>query len=203
MNTAILTLIRHGETAANTGGVWHGSTDTPLSERGRRQARRVGEHLLESGETFSHIYSSPLVRARHTAEAIDAGLGLGVAQEPGLSEYDLGSWEGKTYKELHKDYHLWERMKQDPDFAPHGGESPRQVVERYVSALTRIAHAHPGKRVIVVGHGGAFSMALAHLIEGSYTSWGRVMDNCAVSELWLEPNAELKQFNFTEHLAGI
>ena len=100
MNTAILTLIRHGETAANTGGVWHGSTDTPLSERGRRQARRVGEHLLESGETFSHIYSSPLVRARHTAEAIDAGLGLGVAQEPGLSEYDLGSWEGKDRKSV-------------------------------------------------------------------------------------------------------
>lgn len=94
-------------------------------------------------------------------------------------------------------------MKEDPDFAPHGGESPRQVVARYVSALTRIAHAHPGERVIVVGHGGAFSMALAHLIEGSYTSWGRVMDNCAVSELWLEPSAELKQFNFTDHLAGV
>jgi probable phosphoglycerate mutase len=203
VKTAILTLVRHGETAANTGGVWHGSTDTPLSPRGQQQARRVGEHLVETGEKFSHIYCSPLERARHTAEAIDAGLGLGVAQDPGLSEYDLGSWEGKTYKELHKDYHLWERMKEDPDFAPHGGESPSQVVERYVGSLRRIAAAHPGERVIVVGHGGAFSMALAHLVEGSYTSWGRVMDNCAVSELWLEPEPELKRFNFTDHLEGI
>lgn len=203
MNTAILTLIRHGETSANTGGVWHGSTDTPLSERGRRQAQRVGEHLVESGEKFCHIYSSPLSRARDTAESIDAGLGLGVLQDPGLSEYDLGSWEGKTYKELHTDYRLWEHMKEDPDFAPHGGESPRQVVDRYVAALRRIASAHPGERVIVVGHGGAYSMALAHLIEGTYTSWGRVMDNCAVSELWFEPRVELKQFNYTGHLEGV
>ena len=203
MNTAILTLIRHGETSANTGGVWHGSTDTPLSERGRRQARRVAEHLAMASERYHHIYCSPLERARHTAEAIDVGLGLGVAQDPGLREYDLGSGEGKTYKDLHDNYHLWDKMKEDPDFAPHGGESPRQVVERYVAALQRIAGAHPGERVIVVGHGGAFSMALAHLIEGSYTSWGRVMDNCAVSELWLEPEAVLKQFNFTDHLQGI
>ncbi|NNL65265.1 MAG: hypothetical protein HKP30_03380, partial [Myxococcales bacterium] len=41
----LLTLVRHGETAANLTGVWHGSTDTPLTERGRRQAERVAEHL--------------------------------------------------------------------------------------------------------------------------------------------------------------
>jgi probable phosphoglycerate mutase len=203
MKTAILTLIRHGETAANTDGVWHGATDTALSERGHLQAQRVGEHLVATGEKFAHIYSSPLERARHTAEAIDAGLGLGIEKDPGLSEYDLGSWEGKTYKELHTDYRLWENMKENPDFAPHGGESPRQVVDRYVAALHRIAKAHPGDRVIVVGHGGAFSMALAHLVEGTYTSWGPVMGNCAVSELWFEPEVALKRFNVTGHLEGL
>ena len=203
MKTAILTLVRHGETAANTDGVWHGATDTALSERGHLQAQRVGEHLVATGEKFAHIYSSPLERACHTAEAIDAGLGLGIEKDPGLSEYDLGSWEGKTYKELHTDYRLWENMKENPDFAPHGGESPRQVVDRYVAALHQIAKAHPGDRVIVVGHGGAFSMALAHLVEGTYTSWGPVMSNCAVSELWFEPEVTLKRFNVTGHLEGI
>lgn len=203
MNTALLTLIRHGETPANTGGVWHGSTDTPLSDRGHQQARRVGQHLVDAGESYSQIYSSPLQRARYTAEAIGRGLGLEVKQDPGLTEYDLGSWEGKTYLELHQDYRLWERMKEDPDFAPHGGESPRQVVDRYVGTLRRIASAHPGDRVIVVGHGGAISMALAELIEGTYTSWGRVMENCALSDLRFEPEPVLERFNFTDHLKGI
>lgn len=203
MNTALLTLIRHGETPANTGGVWHGSTDTPLSDRGHEQARRVGQHLADASESYNHIYSSPLQRARCTAEAIGRGLGLEVKQDPGLTEYDLGSWEGKTYLELHQDYRLWERMKEDPDFAPHGGESPRQVVDRYVGTLRRIASAHPGERVIVVGHGGAISMALAELIKGTYTSWGRVMENCALSDLRFEPEPVLERFNFTDHLKGI
>jgi probable phosphoglycerate mutase len=203
MKTALLTLVRHGETSANAGGIWHGSTDTPLSERGHEQAKRVGQHLVDASESYHHIYSSPLQRARHTAEAISSGLGLEVNHDPGLTEYDLGSWEGKTYLELHQDYRLWDHMKEDPDFAPHGGESPKQVVDRYVGALRRIAHAHPGERVIVVGHGGALSMALAELIKGTYTSWGRVMDNCALTELSFEPEPALERFNFTDHLKDV
>lgn len=201
--TAVLTLIRHGETPANTGGVWHGSIDTPLSDRGHEQARRVGKHLVDSSLSYHHIYSSPLQRARYTAEAIAAELGLEINQDPGLTEFDLGSWEGKTYLELHQEYRLWDHMKEDPDFAPHGGESPKQVVDRYVDALRRIAYAHPGQQVIVVGHGGALSMALAELVEGSYTRWGRVMDNCALSELRFEPEPALERFNFTDHLKGV
>jgi len=203
MNSALLTIVRHGETAANTGGVWHGSTDTPLSERGQRQARAVGAHLSRVPEVFRHIYSSPLQRARHTADAIAHGLDLEVQEDSGLTEYDLGRWEGKTYQDLYTNYKLWEHMKNDPHYAPHGGESPVQVVTRYVDALRAIAARHPGEGVIVVGHGGALSMALAELVEGAYTAWGRVMDNCAVSELRLEPQPMLERFNFTDHLDGI
>lgn len=203
MNTALLTIVRHGETSANTGGVWHGSTDTALSERGHAQARAVGSYLVGDAETYNHVYCSPLQRARHTAEAIASGLDLTPQQDPRLTEYDLGNWEGKTYIELHRDYHFWEKMKEDPDFAPHGGESPRQVTNRYVAALRAIAGKHPGERVIVVGHGGALSMALAEIVEGTYTSFGKVMGNCAVTELRLEPDAVLDRFNFTEHLEGI
>ncbi len=201
--TAVLTLVRHGETAANAGGIWHGSTDTALSDKGREQARRVGQHLLDAPEAYHHIYSSPLQRARHTAEAIATGLELGVREDKGLSEYDLGSWEGKTYQELHATHRLWDNIREDPHFAPHGGESPIQVVGRYIEALRRIAAAHPGQSVIVVGHGGAISMALAKLIKGAYTSWGQVMDNCAFAELWLEPAPVLGRFNVTDHLKGL
>lgn len=198
-----LTIVRHGETAANTDGVWHGSTDTPLSDRGRVQARAVGTHLARVESNFDHIYASPLQRARHTAEAIAEQVALEVKLEVGLSEFDLGSWEGKTYRELYSEYKLWDHMKNDPHFAPHGGESPLQVVERYVGALHAISARHPGERVIVVGHGGALSMAFAEIVEGAYTAWGKVMANCAVSELRLAPKPALERFNFTDHLEGI
>jgi broad specificity phosphatase PhoE len=198
----VLTLIRHGETSANLDGVWHGSTDTPLTERGRRQAERVAAFLSEKHADARALYSSPLARARDTASAIAASLKLPLAIDPDLAEYDLGSWEGLTYRELHQTHKLWERMK-EPDFAPHGGETPSRVAERFTGALRRISSTHPGDRVIVVAHGGALSMGLAALLDGDYTQWKRVMHNCAVSELVIEPSPTLLSFNQIAHLEGI
>jgi 2,3-bisphosphoglycerate-dependent phosphoglycerate mutase len=198
----VLTLVRHGETPANLEGVWHGSTDSPLTARGLAQAERVAAFLAARGPAAS-LYASPLERARRTADAIARATGLDVRTDPELAEFHLGSWEGLSYRELHERHRLWHHMKRDPDFAPHGGESPRQVSERLVAALWRIAAAHPGERVIVVSHGGVLSMALGALLDGDYTEWRRVMANCAVSDLALEPQPALLSFNLTEHLDGV
>jgi broad specificity phosphatase PhoE len=199
----VLTLVRHGETSANLDGVWHGSTDTPLTERGRRQAERVAEFLAQRHRDARALYSSPLVRARDTAGVISTQLGLPLVIDPGLAEYHLGSWEGLSYADLHNKHRLWERIKQDADFAPHGGESPRTVVDRFTGSLRRIAAQHGGERVVVVAHGGALSMVLAAILDGDYSQWKRVMHNCAVSELVIEPEPALLSFNVTEHLEGI
>ena len=200
---SILILIRHGETQANLDGVWHGSIDTPLTERGLLQAQRVARFAAEHLRQATALYASPLQRARLTAEAIASGLELEVCVDEDLTEYNLGDWEGKTYRDLSEEHKLWHHMKRDPDFAPHGGESPRQVADRLAAALLRIAGAHPGERVIVVTHGGALSLGLAQLVDGDYTSWNRVMDNCAVSELAVDPEPQLLSFNRTEHLEGV
>jgi probable phosphoglycerate mutase len=149
------------------------------------------------------VYSSDLLRARDTARAIGDALELDVRLERDLREYHLGSWEGKTYQELYRTHRLWHHMRADPEFAPHGGETPRQVVGRLTCALERIARAYPRERVIVVTHGGALSMALGALIDGDFASWGRLVDNCAVSELVIEPEPELLSFNRTDHLEGL
>jgi broad specificity phosphatase PhoE len=199
----VLTLVRHGETSANLDGVWHGSTDTPLTERGRRQAERVAGFLAKRHRDATALYSSPLLRARDTAGAISTQLGLPLLLDQGLAEYHLGDWEGLSYADLHNKHRLWDRMKEDPDFAPHGGESPRNVVERFTGSLRRIAARHADQRVVVVAHGGALSMVLADLLDGDYSQWKRVMNNCAVSELVIEPEPALLSFNVTEHLEGI
>jgi len=200
---SVLTLIRHGETQANLDGVWHGSTDTPLTERGHAQAARVAAWASEHLADTVAVYSSPLQRAHHTAQAIGGTLSLAPQTDTGLGEYDLGAWEGVTYRDLYSQYRLWEHMKTDPDFAPHGGESPRQVSDRFTESLRRIATLHREERVIVVTHGGALSLGLAQIVSGTYTEWGSVMDNCAVTELVLEPEVQLLSFNRTEHLEGL
>lgn len=200
---ALLTLVRHGETSANLEGVWHGSTDTPLTERGLRQAELVAKHLTTRAPSAAVLYASDLRRAHDTARAIERATGLPLRLDPTLREYHLGRWEGKSYQELHQEHRLWHHMKSDPDFAPHGGESPRQVTDRFTNALRRIAAEHPGERVIVVSHGGALAMALGALLDGSYGQWRRVMENCAVSELVIEPKPELLSFNHTAHLEGV
>ena len=201
--STVLTLVRHGETSANLDGVWHGSTDTPLTERGRRQAERVAEFLAKRHPDATVVYSSPLERARDTATLISERIAIPLVIDPGLAEYHLGSWEGISYADLHQKHKFWEQIKKDADFAPHGGESPRVVVERFTGALRRIAGDNAGQRVIVVAHGGALSMVLAALLDGDYSQWKRVMHNCAVSELVIEPEPALLSFNLVEHLEGI
>jgi broad specificity phosphatase PhoE len=199
---AILTIVRHGQTAANLERVWHGSIDTPLTEAGREQARRVALWLAAHQRETAALYASPLTRALHTARAIAAALAREVREEKDLTEFCLGDWEGRRYSDLHRNEHMWERMSQDPDYAPPGGESQRRVATRIVGALRRIAAAHPGERVIAVSHGGAMTLGLGLLLDGVANSWTRVLENCSVSELVLEPEPQLLSFNRVEHLDG-
>jgi probable phosphoglycerate mutase len=111
--------------------------------------------------------------------------------------------EGVSYQDLTAKHRLFERMREDPDHSPGGGESPRQVAERYAGALRRIAAAHPGENPIVIGHGGALTLGLALLVDGDVTSWRRVMGNCAVSDLVLDPQPALLSFNHTDHLEDL
>jgi probable phosphoglycerate mutase len=194
MERTVLTLVRHGQTAANTGGIWHGSTDTPLSDHGREQAARVAEGIRKRFRPDA-IYASDLQRAHDTARAISAAVDVEIRLEPGLREYDLGSWEGRPYRELWDKEDLWGNMKKDPDFAPHGGESPRQVTDRLVGTLKAIAGKHPGQRVVCVAHGGAMSMAMGHILDGDYSQWKRILDNCSVAEIAFTEEPELLCFN--------
>ena len=195
-----LTIVRHGQTSANIDGVWHGSTNTPLTDHGHRQAAAVGAHIASHHGPISHVYTSPLDRAHHTSRAIAGNLGLDPIIVPSLVEFDLGSWEGLSFRELFEERKLFQNMSTDPHYAPHGGESPLQVGERLSGALRDIASQHAGERVVVVTHGGALSIALGVLLDNNYASWDRMMKNCAISEPLFDPDPRLVHFNLTDHL---
>lgn len=182
----ILTLVRHGETSANVSAVWHGSTDTALSDRGHRQAEEVAAALRRRVDVTA-VYASDLQRTLSTAKAIARVYSVEVRPDAALREYGLGAWEGRTFADLEEAHGIWHRMREDPDWAPHGGDSPRRVTTRVVDALQRIAASHRGERVVVVGHGGATDLALGYLLKGHYRGLDRILPNCGVAELELEP----------------
>lgn len=197
---ALLTIVRHGQTSANIDGVWHGSTNTPLTDHGRAQAAAVGAHIEANLRPVSHVYASPLDRAHHTARAIADPLGLEPTLDADLVEYDLGDWEGLSFQDLWEEKRLFENMRVDTNFAPHGGESPYAVGMRLAGALRGIAERHPGERVVVVSHGGALSIAFGVLLDGDYAQWKRMMKNCAITELAFAPTPRLLSFNQIDHL---
>ena len=203
MKPTLLTIVRHGETPANLQGVWHGSIDTELTPRGVAQAQRVAQQLAAALPLPTALYSSPLRRARDTADAIGLRLALEARLEPDLAEYHLGELEGRSYRELVAEHQIFDRMRDDPDCRPGGGESPREVAARCAASLRRIAVAHRGERVVVVSHGGALTLGLGLLLDGNPSAWRRMMDNCGISELALEPAPALLSFNLTAHLGEI
>src|SRR3989440_12572514 len=91
-----LYLARHGETAWSLTGQHTGLTDLPLTERGERTARRLGERLKEL--TFARVFTSPLRRAARTCEL--AGFGAVAEADPDLVEWDYGRYEGRRTAEI-------------------------------------------------------------------------------------------------------
>ncbi len=202
--TTRLVLVRHGEIEANRTRIWHGSTDSPLTERGARQAERAAEFLCTRHGDAVALYCSPLRRSRDTAAAISRALGLPARIEPDMSEYSIGELEGRSYAELALPDGLFERIRADPGFAPPRGESPRAVAERVLRVFRSLAAAHAGARVIVVGHGASLALGLSALLDGEPGTWFRYhQSNCGVSELALGDAPALLAFDQTDHLSDL
>ncbi|MEM1230485.1 MAG: histidine phosphatase family protein [Pseudomonadota bacterium] len=127
---------------------------------------------------------------------------LSIATHHDLREYGIGDWEGMSFADLARDYQFIERACEDLDYAAPGGESLRQVSQRYAAALREIdAHHSEREDVLVVGHGAAFAVALATLINDAPQKWRDYgIDNCGLSELTLGEWPELVSFNHTSHL---
>jgi broad specificity phosphatase PhoE len=199
---ARLLLVRHGQIHANVQRIWHGSTDSPLTDLGEQQAVRTAQHLAAERPQVAAVYASPLGRTRATAEPIARALGVQLEIEPGLAEFGIGELEGVSYAELLSEHRFFERIQSDPHYAPPGGESLAAVLARVSASVLRIAERHRGEEVIAVGHGAALGLALSHLIEGATDRWHRYqMSNASISELVLEPEPQLLAFDLTAHLS--
>src|SRR5215831_7394608 len=125
----VIYLARHGETAWSLSGQHTGLTDLPLTERGERTARRLGERL--KGLTLAKVFTSPLQRARRTCEL--AGFGAVAEVDRDLVEWDYGQYEGRRTAEILAERPEWQLFR---DGCP-GGESPAQIATRADRVVAR------------------------------------------------------------------
>jgi 2,3-bisphosphoglycerate-dependent phosphoglycerate mutase len=196
--------VRHGETVWNAEMRMQGQTDTALSARGRRQAARAAAALADEG--IEQIVSSDLARARDTAAAIAAVVGLPVETDPGLRERCFGNFERHTYAEIDA---LWPAeaarwRRHDPTFGPEGGETLIEFDARAVAAVKAIAERARGRSLLVVTHGGVLDClyrAACGLGLDAPRSWE--LGNAAINRLlFAGERFTLVGWNDTAHLEG-
>lgn len=176
---------RHGRTAWNAERRFQGQTDVPLDDMGRRQAAHAAELLATLAP--DRIVSSDLARARETAEALGAHVGLEVATHSGLRETFAGEWQGLTRRELEEMYgDELARWSAGSDVRPGGGETRLEVADRMVVTVEAVlAESAPGETIVVATHGGAARAAIGALLELPPEHWAAlgVLTNCAWSVL--------------------
>ncbi|WP_334023821.1 bifunctional RNase H/acid phosphatase [Nocardia terpenica] len=147
-----LLLLRHGQTELSVQRRYSGRGNPPLTAVGREQAGRAAKYLAAKGD-IAAVVTSPLGRARETAEAAAQALGVPVRVLDGLIETDFGAWEGLTFAEAaQRDPELHARWLSDPSVPAPGGESFDQVRERVEGVRRDIVALYPEQNVVVVSH---------------------------------------------------
>lgn len=137
-------LIRHGETEWTLSGQHTGSTDIPLTEKGIKQAESLAKRL--KGHHFKAVLSSPRQRALHTCEI--AGLAQNVHVDPKLAEWNYGSYEGLTSKQIHVHDPKWNIFHNGGP----GGESVLDIQKRCDAVLKEIASIAGDVAIFSHGH---------------------------------------------------
>ncbi len=197
--------IRHGETAWNVDTRLQGHLDIPLNATGRWQAERTAGALVEEG--ISAIYSSDLLRALQTAEALGAAIALPVATDTRLRERAFGVFEAHTFAEIEARWPAEARCwtQREPDFAPEGGESLREAYARCIDAVHALADAHAGQTIALVAHGGVMDcLYRAATRQGLQTKRSWPLGNASINRLLHTGNGlTLVGWSDTRHLDAV
>jgi len=191
----VIYLARHGETAWSLSGQHTGLTDLPLTERGERNARRLGERL--AGLKFVKVFTSPLQRAARTCEL--AGFGAAAEVDRDLVEWNYGKYEGLRTVEIHAQRPDWQLFR---DGCPDG-ELPEHVGIRADRVVSRV-RAIKGD-VLIFSSGHFLRVLAARWLGLEPVAGGFFMLNTAsVSVLGYENNLSqpvIRLWNDTRHVS--
>jgi ribonuclease H / adenosylcobalamin/alpha-ribazole phosphatase len=199
---ATTVLLRHGQTPLSDERRFAGRADIPLTGKGLRQAGAAAQRLAARGG-IAAIVTSPLQRARRTADAVAAATGAPVRVDDGWMELDFGEWEGLSSAEAAErgpgEMAAWLK---DSAVAPPGGESIAAATRRVLPALRR-ALEQPGGTVVVVSHVTPMKIVLRHALLAPPAAVRRMqLDVACLCEIdWYDGEfGVVRTFNDTAHL---
>lgn len=178
-----LYFVRHGESEANTRHVIsNGRSMFGLTPRGRQQAEALAERLRST--PFMAMYSSPILRARQTADILSIAFGIFYQMTEALREYDCGILEEKDDEEswgYHRRYFEDWVLRNNYASKPEGGECFLDIRERFVPFVENLIQNSPSKddNVLLIGHGGLFLLMLPLVLTNIDSSFAVAhgMDN--------------------------
>lgn len=178
-------IVRHGETLWNKDKRLQGRTDIELNENGRALARQTGEALMDT--KIDVIYSSPLKRARETAELIRNGRDIPIITDDRIKELSFGRYEGENFSELIKDPNLTFQyfFKQPHLYRPaEDGETLEHLIERAGEFMQEVIEPLETTctRVMIVAHGALNKAIMSYIKKHSieYFWSGGLQQNCNV-----------------------
>lgn len=204
----VTVLARHGATEWTLDKRFsgRGGVDLPLSAVGVRQAEALAAEVARRSEV-GRIISSPLLRARQTAQFVADVTGLDIEVEDDITECGFGEWDGLTFAEVKErwpdELAAW---LGSIDVAPPGGESFAHCLERVSSARKRIIDRYAGERVLVVAHVSPIKILVGLAIDAPLQSVYRMeLPPCSLTTLAWFPDGNASMFSFAEagHLHGI
>jgi broad specificity phosphatase PhoE len=198
----VLVLLRHGEATGNADGLLQGRIDSPLTDLGRRQAARLATFFGPGSivAPVSRVITSPLVRAKGTAEAL--GLEIPIEVDERWVEVDYGEFDGQKLKEVPAE--VWSAWRADPTFRPSGGETLVELGLRVRSACedlfgTEGKGARTDSTVVVVSHVSPIKAAVAwSLAVGDSVAWRLWLATASITVIgWGNGAPVLQRFNLT------
>ena len=209
MDVTRILLVRHGQSQGNAEGRFGGHTPTPLSSRGRRQAEAAARALAR--EKITAIYSSDLLRAVETAEALARITGLEIERTTAFRERSVGVMEGLTFEEAattHPEQYA-ALIRRDFEHILLGGESYRQMLDRALLKLDRVIEKHRGGRIAIFSHTGTICILTLHLMGALDAPELRPVwiatTNCGITRIELRSDGFVRVLNLndTRHLVGL
>ena len=200
-----LFLVRHGRTGWNKEQIFRGTKDVPLDAVGNEEALLVGERL--KGEEIRAVFSSPLARAKETAEAIARFHNVGIQVLAELIDLNFGEWEGLSRQEVEERYpDLYQRWQK----APHqvifpGGEGLDAVRSRVIEAVGDVVARHPQEVVVLVSHRVVLKVLICALLGlANAHFWNIGQDTAAINCFQYQDDKWIVALlNDTCHLKGV
>ena len=198
MGERLLTLVRHGQTAANAQNLLQGHINHPLDEVGLLQVSLLGG-ALQKIAPVSRVVASPLLRAQQTAQAITQGLSqhIEVETDPRWIELNYGDFDGQPVSSVSPEQ--WATWRTDEHFRPPHGETLAELSVRVHEAIDALLADSVSAHIVVVSHVSPIKAAVAWALGvGVEVSWRTALDRASMTTVRLDAkHPALKTFNVT------